>query len=166
MQSGQQKLSSYGKILFDSSRWYLLLSHQVRLPWRPGRCWPLLVRVDRILKAGEAGANIQTIQSATKSLGFSLLAVSQMRFAPSSPSMGSRCFESVLPVLVGWQDRLFLLIDRTVCSWWLNYLLGCSNYGKSQVTGDLDPDTLAHLVAVPRFVKAFNNIQKYHRRWR
>ena len=67
-----------------------------------------------------------------------------------------------LPVLL-WapgalsQFYLFLLVDRTVCSWWLNYLLGCSNYGKSQVTGDLDPDTLAHLVAVPRLVATFDN---------
>ena len=33
--------------------------------------------------------------------GFSLQAVSQMRFALSSPFMGSRCLESVLPILVG-----------------------------------------------------------------
>ena len=82
------------------------------------------------------------------------------------------CWQSLrcglrLPVLL-WAPGdlshfyLFLLVDS---SWWLigPIDLGrwdCSNYRKSQVTGDLDPDTLAHLVAVPRLVKAFNNIKK------
>ena len=92
----------HGKILFDSSKWYLLLSHQVRLPWRPGRCWPLLVRVDRILKAGEAGANIQTIQSVLV-CGQSLrcgLCLPVFLWAPGALS----------------QFYLFLLVDS---SWWL-----------------------------------------------